>query len=190
MASVVGAELRGPEADAALLREHDARLARLLADAEAACGPVAWPRVEAVIAALVELYGAGLERLLAAARDLASSAGALDAVLVGDELVSSLLLLHGLHPVPLERRIRAALERLRLEEPHAAPLAVVDVVDGVVRLRVDDPSALFPPPPAHAVARAIEREAPELMGIYIEPAGPPRNAGLVPANHLVRGTKR
>ena len=178
------------EEDIPVLREHDARLARLLTDAEAACGPVAWPRVESVITALVELYGAGLERLLASARDAASSTSTLDDLLVGDELVSSLLLLHGLHPVPLERRLDEALARLRIEEPHAAALSVVEIVDGVVRLRLEDPNAPLPPPPGHAVARASERHAPELAGIHIEPAGPPRGPGLVPAAHLVRSTKR
>src|SRR5690242_5737456 len=112
------------EVDAAMIREHDARLTRLLADAEAACGPAAWPRVESVITALIELYGAAIERLVVSARELAPD-GALDARIDDDELVSSLLLLHGLHPISLERRVTRALERLRREEPHAAPMALV-----------------------------------------------------------------
>ena len=41
--------------------EHDRQLSRLLADAEAATGPVAWPRVAALVIGLVDLYVGGVE---------------------------------------------------------------------------------------------------------------------------------
>lgn len=171
--------------DAAALIEHDKLVARLLAEAEAACGPSAWPRVEALITSLVELYGEGLGRILEHARTSARSSEELDERLAGDEVVSSLLLLHDLHPVALDRRIERALERLHEEVPHAAPLAVVGVADGVVKLRATDSKAT--PPTSHVVARAIEREAPELAGIQVDGAPPARSDGLLPAASLLRG---
>jgi len=172
-------------ADAAALVEHDKLVERLLAEAEAACGPTAWPRVEALITSLVELYGEGLGRMLEHARAAARSPTDLDEQLAGDEVVSSLLLLHDLHPVALDRRLERALERLHEEVPHAAPLAVVGVADGVVKLRAVDSKAT--PPTSHVVARAIEREAPELAGVQVDGAPPARADGLVPATSLLRG---
>ena len=69
--------------------------------------------------------------------------------------MSSLLLLHDLHPVALDRRIEAALARVREEVPDAGPLHVVGVEDGVVKLRPAEPSQHLPT--TQVVARAIER---------------------------------
>ena len=73
------------------------RIEQLL-EASAAAGPVAAARAEELVRLLVDLYGAVLERLLT----LADEAGALDDTLLqalaADELVSALLLVHGLHP--------------------------------------------------------------------------------------------
>ena len=55
-----------------------------------------------------------------------------------DELVSHLLLLHGIHPVPVEARVRAALEEVRpYLESHGGDVELVAVEDGVVRLRME-----------------------------------------------------
>jgi hypothetical protein len=180
------------EADAAMLREHNDRIARLLADAEAACGPVAWPRVESAITALVELYGEGISRMLARARQVARSSGELDELIADDEIVSSLLLLHDLHPVPVEERIAGALARLREEAPRTTALRLVTIEGGVAKLRAAEPNTGGRLPATHDVARSIERVAPELAGIEIEieDADAPRASGLVPASHLVRGGRK
>jgi hypothetical protein len=172
-------------ADAAALVEHDRLVERLLAEAEASCGPTAWPRVESLITSLVELYGEGLGRILDHARAAARSSAELDEKLAADEVVSSLLLLHDLHPVALDQRIERALERLHEEVPHASSLAVVGVADGVVKLRAVDSKAT--PPTSHVIARAIEREAPELAGIQVDGAPAARADGLLPAGSLLRG---
>ncbi|MDB5217265.1 MAG: hypothetical protein JWO86_5192 [Myxococcaceae bacterium] len=171
--------------DAAVLVEHDKLVERLLAEAEAACGPVAWPKVEALITSLVELYGEGLGRMMAHARGAAANAAELDEQLAADEVVSSLLLLHDLHPVALDRRVERALERLHEELPHAGSLAMVGVADGVVKLRAVDAKATLPT--SVVVARAIEREAPELEGVQVDGATPARADGLLPAASLLRG---
>src|SRR4029453_17296831 len=72
-------------------------------------GPVAQQRGEDLVALVTNLYGAGLERLL----EVLADAGRLDAVtldaLAADELVSGLLLVHGLHPYDVTTRVPAAL---------------------------------------------------------------------------------
>ena len=73
-----------------------------------------------VVEALVSLYGEGLARMTAVAD------GALEAF-AGDELVSHLLVLHDLHPVPVEERVRAVLGN---------DAELVSVEGGVARLRM------------------------------------------------------
>jgi hypothetical protein len=167
---------------------------RLLEEVEAVAGPTAWPRVEALVAALVDLYGDGLGRLLSCARTAAGDTAALDDLLAHDELVASLLLLHGLHPLPLEERIGRALRRVRAELPTAAELTLAGVEDGIVKLRVveADGAASARPPPTTIVAREIEREAPEIAGVQIDslaPAAKPASE-LVPIERLTRGGAR
>src|SRR4051794_12198685 len=63
------------------------------------------PKAREVVEAVVELYGEGLARIVALTPD--------PRVLVRDELVEQLLLLHDLHPIPLGDRVRRALAEVR-----------------------------------------------------------------------------
>ena len=57
--------------------------------------------------------------------------GALAEALAGDELVAHLLLLHGLHPVPLEERVRGALDEVRpYLDSHGGDVELLGVEDG------------------------------------------------------------
>lgn len=172
-------------------QEHDRRIERLLAEAQAAAGPAAWPRVEALVTALVDLYGSGIARILACARASADPGGGLDERLAADDLVRSLLLLHDLHPVALEERIERALARVKRETPNAAALTVLGIEEGVLHLRAAAPGDGQRLPSTALVARAVEMEAPELAGVQIDgavEAAPVK--GLVPAARLVRGAPR
>ncbi|MGH2761741.1 MAG: NifU family protein [Thermoleophilaceae bacterium] len=78
--------------------------------------------------ALLDMYGEGLRRIL---ERVDASA------LAEDELVSHLLLLHDLHPVPVEDRVREALESVRpYLESHGGNVELVAVEGGLVRLRL------------------------------------------------------
>lgn len=173
--------------DATMVGRYGEDIERLLEELEKTVGPATWPRVEALVAALVSLYGAGLERILAHARAAAATREGLEVLLAGDDLLASLLLVHGLHPIRLERRVEVGLRRLRAELPMAARLELVAVDGGVVRLR--SVGVEGPPPAMHLVARAIEREAPEITGVEVDglSAPPPHGQALVPADRLRRG---
>jgi hypothetical protein len=172
--------------DAATARGE--QIEALLVEIQAAVAPSAWPRVEALVTALVGLYGTGLERVLEHAREVATSSEGLEARLVGDELVSSLLLVHGLHPIALEQRIQLALARLSTELPDAARLELVEVTENIVKLRAaPDGDGRLHPPSMHVVARAIEHEAPEVAGLQIDGIAPAPPLDLLPVERLHRG---
>jgi len=83
------------------------------------------------VQAVVELYGAGLERIIGHVGDAEATA------LVEDELVEHLLLLHGLHPVSVEQRVRAALDGVRpYLGSHGGDVELLGVSDGIATVRM------------------------------------------------------
>jgi hypothetical protein len=70
-------------------------------------------RVQELVRALLDLHCAGLSRVveLARKRDEEVVGGAFVDTLVADPSIEALLLLHGLHPVPMADRARKAVEK-------------------------------------------------------------------------------
>ena len=117
-------------------REQIARVEGLLEALERLPDPAARELATEVLGALLDLYGEGLGRIVEvlAAHD---GDGALAEQLANDELVAHLLLLHGLHPVPVEERVRGALaEVLPYLESHGGAVELVAVEDGIARVRL------------------------------------------------------
>ncbi len=159
----------------------------LLLEASTAAGPVARERAEQLVRLVVELYGAGIERLL----ELAHEAGALDdqllAELADDELVSSLLLVHGLHPYSVQERVERALDDVRpYLGSHGGDVRLLEVTsEGVVRLQLlgsCDGCASSAVTLELAVEDAIRAAAPEVVRIDVAEA--PASPGLIPVAQL------
>ncbi|GIE90031.1 hypothetical protein [Actinoplanes regularis] len=112
---------------------------------------------------VVGLYGDGLARI-AAALGAERMTG-----LCADPLVSSLLLVHGLHPVPVQERIRRALEGT------GAQLSGIGE-DGVVRLRLPAGTPGCGTAP-RAIESAVRAAAPEATAVSLET--PPRRPPLL-----------
>jgi Fe-S cluster biogenesis protein NfuA len=158
--------------------------------ASAAGGPVAHERAEELVRLVADLYGAGLERLL----DLVHERGALtDEVLddlAGDDLVASLLLVHGLHPYGVTTRIEQALAGVRpYLGSHGGDVELLAVSDeGVVRLRMLGSCDGCPSSSVTlklAVEGAIEAAAPEITAIEVEdPAAQPKTGAVIPVDAL------
>lgn len=156
------------------LRSSGERIEGLLASF-AGGGLPAQERAEELVRLVAELYGAGLERVL----EIVDDAGLLGDELLGqiadDELVGSLLLVHGLHPYELEDRIERALEKVRpYLGSHGGDVELLGVSEeGVVRLRLVGSCQSCPSSSVTlklAVEGAIEAAAPEVTGIECEDA--------------------
>lgn len=154
------------------VRAHGERIENLL-EASAAFGPVAQERAEELVRLVVDLYGTGLERVL----DIMHEAGRLDdellSALASDELVSSLLLVHGLHPFGFAERVEQALENVRpYLGSHGGDVELLGVTDdGVVKLRMlgsCDGCQSSAVTLKLAVEGAIEAAAPEMVSIEVE----------------------
>jgi Fe-S cluster biogenesis protein NfuA/nitrite reductase/ring-hydroxylating ferredoxin subunit len=143
---------------------------RLLDEIERLPDPLGRERATEVVQALFDLYGAGLDRIVGelAARDDGELAGAL----AGDELVSHLLLLHGLHPVPLEQRVISALDEVRpYLESHGGDVELLGIEQDAVRLRLRGSCSGCPSSTMTlklAIENAINKVAPEIAEVVAE----------------------
>jgi Fe-S cluster biogenesis protein NfuA/nitrite reductase/ring-hydroxylating ferredoxin subunit len=121
---------------------------------------------EELTAAVVQMYGAGLERVV----ELADPA-TLDA-LAKDELVSGLLMIHDLYPVPLEERVAAALDTVRpYMESHGGNVELLGIEAGVAKLRLEGSCKSCRASSSTlelAVRQALEAAAPDLEGMDVE----------------------
>jgi len=163
------------------LRTAGDRIETLLAEL---AGEGRWvgARAEELVQLLLRLYGAGLDRILSAIDSEAAGNGAEDSAadrifarLVEDDLVASLLVLHGLHPLDLDRRIARALDRVRpYLGSHGGDVELLGVEggkEGVVRLRLLGSCKSCPSSSVTmrlAVERAIAEAAPEIVRIEVE----------------------
>jgi hypothetical protein len=89
------------------------RVQDLLGSLDEIADPVAQQRVQELVGAVLELYGAGLDRILGVVSDAGEAGLPIRDALLDDGIVASLLLIHGLFPVPLEERVIEALDSVR-----------------------------------------------------------------------------
>ncbi|MCE5291239.1 MAG: NifU family protein [Nocardiaceae bacterium] len=160
-------------------RSAGERIQNLL-DAMSAGGPAVRERAEMLVHEVADLYGSALSRV---AESL--PAPMLDR-LAGDELVSSLLLVHGLHPHDLSQRVSAALERVRpYLGSHGGDVKLLSVEGNVVKLQFAGSCQSCPSSSVtleFAVEDAIRAAAPEIDAIVVVESEP--TAKLIPAASL------
>jgi hypothetical protein len=143
-------------------RETGARVETLLAELRARSGPEAADLAEELVTCLVRLYGAGLEAIIRTIGDEQR----LQALLIADPLVESLLLVHDLHPMPPDARIRRALGRLGV----GAEFVGIDDA-GVVEVKLGHGCGSM----TADIEQAVTDAAPETAGVRF----PPRDAPLL-----------
>jgi acid stress-induced BolA-like protein IbaG/YrbA len=166
------------------------RIEELVFALDALADPAAADAARELVQRVLEMHGSALARIMATIS--ADAGGArLSTLLAQDDGVSGVLLLHGLHPLSFEARIRGALDRLH---PHLGVqgVAVQDVeVDGDgVRLRlVPGDAGRYHGGNADAVARQVRQAlmdaAPDASAIEIE--GPPAHLSFVAVSSITVG---
>ena len=153
------------------LRERVARMEALLGEIEALEDPNARSKAAEVVQVLLELYGEGLARMMETIAEGEEGERAFEAF-AEDELVSHLLLLHGLHPLDVEARVVKALEEVRpYLQSHGGNVEFLGVEGGVARLRMQGSCSGCPSSTMTlklAIEEAIQKTAPDLEGIEAE----------------------
>ena len=173
------------------------RIEGLVARIETEADPKARADALNLAQSLMELHGAGLDRLMGIVAGAGASGQSLMNEFADDALVSSLLLLYGLHPHDLQTRVMMALEKTRpFLQSHGGDVELLGVVDGVVSLRLAGSCRSCPSSTMTlklAIEQAIYDVAPDLTEIVTEgqaaPGAPARPDSLVQLSGSSSGHK-
>src|SRR5262249_41613463 len=143
-----------------------AHIETLLQEVQESGDPQVRARTTQIVQGLMDLHAEALEHMLTTIGDQ----NLIDR-LAHDDLVSSVLLLYGLHPLDLETRIQQALEQGRpLLRSHGGNVELVSLEDGVVRLRLVGSCHGCPSSAAtleSAIEDAIYAKAPDVDAIEV-----------------------
>jgi Fe-S cluster biogenesis protein NfuA/nitrite reductase/ring-hydroxylating ferredoxin subunit len=171
------------------LRERVARIERLLEEIESLQDPNAKAKAAEVVGVLLELYGEGLARVMEVVARGEERERTFEA-LTADELVSHLLILHGLHPLEVETRVVRALEEVRpYLRSHGGNVELLGVEEGVARVRLQGSCDGCPSSTVTlklAIEEAVMKAAPDLEGIEAEGVTEPKPAPTFVAGPTLR----
>jgi Fe-S cluster biogenesis protein NfuA/nitrite reductase/ring-hydroxylating ferredoxin subunit len=131
---------------------------------------------EELVSAVVRMYGAGLERILERMLSAGEAGERIAVALTDDEFLATLLLIHDLHPVPLEARVQDALDSVRpYMESHGGDVELLSLDHGIARIHLrgscSDCSASAMTLEL-AIKQALEQAAPDLEGLEVEGVAP------------------
>jgi len=156
-----------------------------LLESSAAGGAAAYERAQQLVREVVELYGAGLQRIMRSLDDPASDNRWAER-LATDDLVASLLLVHGLHPHDVRRRVSDALDRVRpYLGSHGGDVDLLGVDGDTVRLAFTGSCKSCPSSAVTlelAIEDAVRAAAPEVCAIEVVTA---ESTGIIPAESLL-----
>jgi Fe-S cluster biogenesis protein NfuA len=135
---------------------------------------------EELVAAIVDLYGAGLARVVQTLSEAGAAGAEIQRRLIQDGVVASLLLVHDLYPVDLETRVLEALASVRpYMESHGGNVELAGIDEGVARLRLVGHCHGCPASAATlelAIKDALDEHAPDLVGLEVEGVAQPQAA--------------
>ena len=149
------------------------RIEKLAAKLETVGDPEIRAATLDLVQSVVELHGVALQHLIDAIAEAPRGEEALETALE-DDLVASMLLLHGLHPDDIETRVRRGIEKVRpYLKSHGGDVELASVRDGIVRLVLHGSCGSCPSSSLTlktAVEDALFEAAPDIVEIVAENA--------------------
>lgn len=152
------------------LQQQLGRVEELIGKLEKTGDPASRSMARELVQLLMEIHGAGLERML----EIASQSGAAGMEIIDrfgeDELARSLLLLYGLHPVDLEARVAEGLESIRhYLHTRNAGVELVSVREGAVQIKLlGNAHGCTANTLKTAIEEALYKAAPDLVSISVD----------------------
>ena len=154
-----------------------ARIETLVQEIASFPDPRARATAEELVQALLDMYGEGLARLLEITAESEVSGLALIDTFARDELLGSLFVLHGLHPLDIETRILQALDEIRPSlKSQGGTVEFVRLEDGIAHLRLSESQvgchscSGSTTPLKLVIEDAIYKAVPDLIGLEVEGA--------------------
>ena len=119
-------------------REDMQRIGGLVQEIESIADPAVRAATKGLVQSLMDLHGAAMEKAL----DMIAEAGEPGMHIIDrlgrDSLVSSILILYGLHPEDLETRVAKAIDRVRPQlRKQGCEVELLGLNEGAIHLRVE-----------------------------------------------------
>jgi Fe-S cluster biogenesis protein NfuA/nitrite reductase/ring-hydroxylating ferredoxin subunit len=134
--------------------------------------PAARRLLQDCLESVLAFYGEGLTRVLQVVDKAGADGEKVRAALLRDGGVTGLLLIHGLHPVPLEKRLLEALDKVRpYMKSHGGDVELLSLEHEFAKLRLQGHCETCPSSTVTlelAVRHAIEEACPDLAGFEVE----------------------
>lgn len=163
------------------------KIEELVREAEELPDPRARSVAVDLLQAVLDFHAAGLERIMEIAAD--EGDGTMERFAT-DDLTSSLLLLHDLHPDDLATRVNRAVQKLQdMFATLGATLSLLAMEPGTVRLQFDSARTWSGTPVRASVENAIFQAAPEIGSVVIEGLKELPVANFVPLSDLLVGSR-
>ena len=161
----------------------------LLHKIESSADPSLRTTAQELIQLVMDLHASGFERMLELVHTAGGAGENIIERLGQDELVASLLVLHGLHPLTLEDRVMRGLEKARSRlKTHGVEMDLLSFQGGVVHLRLNAHGHGCGST-AQSLKQIIEdslyQAAPDLTSLIVE--GAEEKEGFVPLEVLLGG---
>jgi Fe-S cluster biogenesis protein NfuA len=172
-------------------REDIQRIGGLVQEIESIADPAVRAATKNLVQSLMDLHGAALEKAL----DIVAEAGEPGMNIIDrlgrDSLVSSVLILYGLHPEDLETRVVKAVDKVRPTlRKQGCEVELLGVNGGAVRLRVESGSHTCGSTAKTLQATlegAMYDAAPDLTSLVIEGFEEKPASGFVALDKLMAG---
>src|SRR5579863_6632700 len=164
------------------------RIGGLVSELENIEDPEARVSAKALVQLLLDLHAAALERVMEVVAQNDEAGQRIIDNLGGDPLVSSLLVLYGLHPLDFESRVSRAIEKVQPQvRKGGGELDLLGIASGAVRVRLQVTG--------HAcgttgkalktlVEDALYEAAPDMERLQVEGLDEPGSSGFVPLDKL------
>lgn len=152
-------------------RDVAKRLQELIEQIQTQPNPAAKALLQECLQSLLAFYGDGLSRILEQLQASGFEGKKILDRMLNDQAITGLLLIHGLHPIPLEARLRGALEKVRpYMQSHGGNIELLSLEDEVARVRLQGTCKTCPSSTVTlelAVRRAVDEACPDLAGFEV-----------------------
>jgi Fe-S cluster biogenesis protein NfuA len=173
-------------------REEVQRIGGLVQEIESIADPAVRATTKNLVQSLMDLHGAALEKALEIVADAGENGLHIIDRFGRDSLVSSILILYGLHPEDIDSRVVHAVDKLRPQlRKQGCELELIESKNGMIRLRVEAGShscGSTAKTVQATVEGAIYDAAPDLGSLAIEGLEEKPSSGFVALDKLMHGS--
>ena len=166
------------------------KIGELVQELDSIADPAVRTRAKELVQSLLDLHGAGLERILEVIFQNADGSAQIIDELGRDPLVSSLLILYGLHPEELQTRVEQKLKQIQSKlHKMGAEAELIGTENGNIRVKVkieQHSCGSTARTVQSTLEEALYEAAPDLKSIVIDGLEKPSASGFI-ALETLRG---